>query len=167
LAALGLAAGLAGGAALAQTASGPPSAPIAPQKATEARDDDIDAQIAAYTAAPAAPQGPTGSDEAAPPRQIHGEVGAAMGSNGYREAYVTSEIPLGSDGALGVAVDEAAVKLRNGPTLRRQSLAVSLDLGQPANAPGCVPVPESAGPSEPLWATRLRGAPAPACMIAP
>jgi hypothetical protein len=167
LAALGLAAGLPSGAALAQTASWPSSAPIAPQKATTARDDDIDAQIAAATAAPAAPQGPTGSDEAPPPRQIHGEVGAAMGSNGYREGYATTEIPVGSAGALGIGVDEAQVKLRDGPTLRRQSLALSLDLGQPASAPGCVSVPGSAGSSEPLWVTRLRGAPAPACVIAP
>ena len=37
----------------------------------------------------------TGSD-----RQIHGEVGLAIGTNGYRSGYFTSVMPIGESGSL-------------------------------------------------------------------
>lgn len=40
------------------------------------------------------------------PRQVHGVVDVAVGSHGYRSAYVRSDFPLGKTGTLSVAVQE-------------------------------------------------------------
>jgi hypothetical protein len=47
-----------------------------------------------------------GADGPAPPpdRKIHGEVGAAIGSGGYRSAYGVATIPLGKSSSATVAV---------------------------------------------------------------
>lgn len=36
-------------------------------------------------------------------RQMHGEVGVAVGSGGYRSAYITSVMPLGDNGTLALS----------------------------------------------------------------
>ena len=41
----------------------------------------------------------------APPPQIQGEVGVAVGSDGYREVFGTGVYPLGDDGAAAVSFD--------------------------------------------------------------
>jgi hypothetical protein len=160
-----------GGAALAQTAAlaqsnaaqgDAASGVVTPAAAAVAQTDTTDAQIAAWTAAP--PPSPTDAPakgEAAAPRQIHGEAGAAIGSDGYRSGYVTTDIPIGANSDLGLGVSESQIKLKHGPTLTNQSLALSLSLGK-QTAP-----PSDCGRSlrvnnqnvEPLWVSHLRGAP--------
>ncbi len=39
-------------------------------------------------------------------RQVHGEVGVSVGTGGYRSGYVSSLIPIGETGTLGVAVSK-------------------------------------------------------------
>lgn len=36
-------------------------------------------------------------------RQMHGEVGVAVGTGGYRSAYITSVMPLGENGTLALS----------------------------------------------------------------
>lgn len=40
-------------------------------------------------------------------RQVHGEVGIAVGTGGYRSAYAMSLIPIGETGTLAIAVSES------------------------------------------------------------
>ena len=40
-----------------------------------------------------------------PDRQIHGEVGVAIGTGGYRAAYGTAVVPLGDTGVAAVSVE--------------------------------------------------------------
>jgi len=39
-------------------------------------------------------------------RQVHGEVGASVGTGGYRSGYVSTLIPIGESSTLGVAVSQ-------------------------------------------------------------
>jgi hypothetical protein len=39
-------------------------------------------------------------------RQIHGEVSVAVGTGGYRSAYVRSDIPVGKNGTVSIALSE-------------------------------------------------------------
>ena len=39
-------------------------------------------------------------------RQMHGEVGVAVGTGGYRSAYITSVMPLGDKGTLALSVGQ-------------------------------------------------------------
>jgi hypothetical protein len=39
-------------------------------------------------------------------RQVHGEASVTVGTGGYRSAYVSSLIPLGENGTLGIAVSQ-------------------------------------------------------------
>lgn len=39
-------------------------------------------------------------------RQVHGEMGVSVGTGGYRSGYVSSLIPIGETGTLGVAVSQ-------------------------------------------------------------
>lgn len=129
--ALALASAALAGPALAQTADEAPvstaanktpassqtlTAPAVPAVATPAasRPMTTDEQIAAYLAtSPAlAPEsdGPVGVTAAGPAeepkRQIHGSMGATIGSGGYRSGYVSTLIPLGENGTLGIAVEQ-------------------------------------------------------------
>ena len=45
----------------------------------------------------------TSADE---PRKVHGEVGVAVGSGGYRSGYVVSVMPVGKTGTLSLAVSD-------------------------------------------------------------
>ena len=45
----------------------------------------------------------TGDD---PPRKVHGVVDVAVGSRGYRSAYVRSDLPVGRTGTLSIAVED-------------------------------------------------------------
>ena len=79
---------------------------------------DIAAQIDTYLKTSPAlvlprdgPGGVTAGDE---PRKIHGLVDVAVGTNGYRSAYVRSDIPVGQTGTLSIAVGESRFKGRTG-----------------------------------------------------
>lgn len=50
--------------------------------------------------------GVTSGREAEAERKIHGEMGVAVGTGGYRSAYVASTIPLSKEATLSVAVSE-------------------------------------------------------------
>jgi len=39
-------------------------------------------------------------------RQIHGEVGVAVGTGGYRSGYITSVMPLGETGTLALTIGQ-------------------------------------------------------------
>jgi hypothetical protein len=71
-----------------------------------------DSKIAAWLADGAKDQnadssdgpGPDAGSGPAPDRQIHGEVGAAVGSGGYRSAYGVATIPIGKTSSATVAI---------------------------------------------------------------
>lgn len=99
--------------------------------------------------------GITSSDEE--PRKVHGMVDVAVGSHGYRSAYVRSDFPVGKTGTLSIAVEDSQFKGRYGgygyggygyggygagygdQTYRNQSVALGLALGGAAQSgdPGC------------------------------
>jgi hypothetical protein len=76
-------------------------------------------------------QGPTGpngaQDSAAPPRQIHGEVGLTVSNRGYG-GYVASALPIGQGSELDVAVGGAHERLHGGGSANARSLSVGLVL---------------------------------------
>jgi len=41
-----------------------------------------------------------------PDRKIHGEVGMAIGTGGYRSAYISSVMPLGENGTLALSIGQ-------------------------------------------------------------
>lgn len=43
--------------------------------------------------------------ETAPGRQVHGEVGVAIGTGGHREVFGTGVYPLGDDGVAAISLD--------------------------------------------------------------
>ncbi len=71
-------------------------------------------QVAAWTAhspkisrnAQASDDGLWPADDAGAKRQVHGEASVTVGTGGYRSAYVSSLIPLGENGTLGIAVSQ-------------------------------------------------------------
>ena len=60
-----------------------------------------------FASSPAANPAPLqGLGGGAPDRQIHGEVGVAIGTNGYRSGYITSVMPLGDTGSLMLSLGQ-------------------------------------------------------------
>jgi hypothetical protein len=181
---------IAGGAA-AQTAPDPSlSAPantapavagvVAQPQSAAAQDDAIDAQIAAWSngSSQTGPgqggpgQGGPGqgaptqlglgqADDAAPPRQIHGEAGAAFGNHGYRSGYVTADIPIGQTSDLGVGVSDSQYQFRHGGAVNNKSLFISLSLGtgSAAATAGCrsQTIPTDGRYLEPMWEAQAHG----------
>jgi hypothetical protein len=115
-------------------------------------------------------------------RQVHGEVGASVGTGGYRSGYVSTLIPIGETGTLGVAVSQTDFGKhgggygyggygggyggygygRRGGT--SQSVALSLDMrggsgGAKSDTPeGCAPgFRDGDRYVEPVWVTQMRG----------
>ena len=107
----------------------------------------------------------TNTDAAAALRQIHGEAGVSVGSNGYSSEFVSTLIPIGKDGTLGVAVsqsDYGGNKVDHGryrlPRGKSQSVAISLYLGDgdDVDPADCVPgFRDGDRYIEPVWVTRL------------
>ena len=64
-------------------------------------------------------------------RKVHGEVGVAIGSRGYRDFYARSDMPIGKTGNLSVAVRETRFNGRFGPH-ERQGVSLGLALGDAA-----------------------------------
>ncbi|MGZ3297502.1 MAG: hypothetical protein ACXU8O_00690 [Asticcacaulis sp.] len=88
--------------AKADTAAKSVSAPVGTQE-----------QIVAWLAnAPPLARPGTDADTAARddartgPRQMHGEAGVSVGTGGYRSAYVTTRIPVGDKGVVGLAYSQ-------------------------------------------------------------
>jgi hypothetical protein len=48
------------------------------------------------------------------PRKVHGVVDVAVGTHGYRSAYVRSDFPVGKTGTLSIAVEDTQFKGRFG-----------------------------------------------------
>lgn len=95
--------------------------------------------------------GITSSEE---PRRVHGMVDVAVGTHGYRSAYVRSDFPVGKTGTLSIALEDSQFKGRAGgygygyggygyggygdQTYRNQNLAVGLAFGGAQNGdPRC------------------------------
>jgi hypothetical protein len=154
----------------AQTPPAPASAAptdsgaIAQPQAATAQGDAVDAQIAAWTQTPdGAADG--GANKAGiveiQPRQIHGEAGVAIGSNGYRSGYITTDIPIGKDSDLGIAVGESQIKPKHFGKQTDKTLAISLNIGA-GDLGGTV---NCSSPTiamdgrylEPLWVSHMRG----------
>jgi hypothetical protein len=147
-----LAAALAcGGARAAETvATAPADAPLnAPPSVAE----QIDAYLKtspALALPKEATDGVTSGDRL--PRQAHGVVDVAVGSNGYRSAFVQSELPVGKTGTLSIGVGEIRFKGRGlgwsgygRGAVDRGSLALGLSLGETAldaHDPRCRPSAE-------------------------
>ena len=112
-------------------------------------------------------------------RQIHGSMGVSVGTGGYRSGYVSTLIPLGETGTLGLAVSQTDYG-KNGRSYdyggygggyggygygrggRSQSVALSLDMtggGRKGGTPeGCAPgFRDGDRYVEPVWVTQMRG----------
>jgi hypothetical protein len=72
------------------------------------------------------------------PRKVHGVVDVAIGSHGYRSAYVRSDFPVGKTGTLSIAVQDTQFNGRVGgygyggygnQTYRNQNVALGLAFG--------------------------------------
>lgn len=72
---------------------------------------DTNAQIEAFIrSAPSTPwrnDAPLAGQDLELKRQVHGQVGVAVGTGGYRSAFVQADIPVGETGMLSVAVSES------------------------------------------------------------
>jgi hypothetical protein len=149
-----------GAAAMAQTAADTPVA--------SAADPALDAQISAYLNA--APQplpitrraGAMGPSEAPiPDRKVHGEVGAGIGTGGYREAYASMIAPVGQTGTVAVAVDQARGRGFRGGQVGGQSLSIAGAFGGEAGLAGRRPACAASKDKtdfEPLWVARMQAA---------
>src|SRR5688572_12735668 len=97
------------GAALAQTPAAP--SPTTDERRLSAEQVEAVLADAAAKRAASAKQVPSdiaiADDDAAPPApQVHGEVGFAVGTGGYREAYGTAIYPL-ENGVVAISFDYA------------------------------------------------------------
>jgi hypothetical protein len=114
-------------------ATAPPAGAGAPPMTVA---DQIDAYLKSSPALALPQEGANGvTSGAEEPRKIHGMVEVAAGTNGYRSAYVQSDIPVGKTGTLSVAAGETRFDGRvrgygygYGPA-NRQSLSIGLALG--------------------------------------
>jgi hypothetical protein len=115
-------------------------------------DQSTDAQIAGWISSEAGgPSGDGGEAQGGPlqggPRAVHGEMGVSVGSNGYRNVYGVTDIPVGQTGDLGLAASSSSYDGRHGYGGGSQtSLGVSLRLGDPSGAPSTV-----CGMSRSVW----------------
>jgi hypothetical protein len=105
--------------------------------------DQIDTYLKTSPAAALPKDGATGVTGPDEPRKVHGMVDVAVGTNGYRSAFVQSDLPVGKTGTLSIAVGETQFKGRvggrfggvygspyyRGYGLDRQNLALGLRLG--------------------------------------
>ena len=112
-------------------------------------------------------------------RTIHGTAGVSIGTGGYRSAYVTSLIPIGESGTLGLAYSTTDFGKTGGYGYRgydgytgydgygsrggsMQSFGLSLDMNGDANGSdtpeGCAPGFRDRGRYvEPVWVTHPVG----------
>lgn len=129
----------------------PPAASAQPAAAQPAAaDPGVAAQIDDYLKTSPAIElprdgGATGITSSEEPRKVHGVVDVAVGTHGYRSAYVRSDFPVGKTGTLSIAVEDSQFKGRGGygygygyggygggygdQTYRNQNLALGLAFG--------------------------------------
>jgi hypothetical protein len=99
--------------------------------------DQIDAYLRTSPALALPKDAPNGVTSGEEPRKVHGVIDLAVGSNGYRSAYMRSDLPVGKTGTLSIAVGESRFNGRGyygGYGGRfgggdRQSLGLALSLG--------------------------------------
>ncbi|MDB5443680.1 MAG: hypothetical protein JWP73_2056 [Phenylobacterium sp.] len=97
--------------------------------------EQIDAFIKA-SPVPALPQDAApGATSTADDRKVHGVVELGVGSNGYRHAYIQSDMALGEHGSLSIAVDDTRFNGRFGQ-YRNQGLGIGLAFGEAARDGG-------------------------------
>jgi hypothetical protein len=119
------------------TTAAPAGSGAPPSGASSSVADQIDAYLKSSPALALPKDGPGGVTTADEPRQIHGFVDATVGSNGYRSAFVESEIPVGKTGTATIAIGETRFDgrgfggpgYRGGPGGSSQNLALGLALG--------------------------------------
>lgn len=125
--------------------------PQAPKPTPSLAPMTTDEQIAAFLrASPTTPWQAAERLDAlsdAPVREIHGEAGVAVGTGGFRSAYVQSDIPVGRNGTLSLFVQQTQGRGHGygygnsfgsgGPSGR--SLGLSLDLSAPGQTGFCRP----------------------------
>lgn len=131
-------------------ATSPPKPPAAPMTTSE----QIDAYLRASPTTPWQDAEALDRQEDRPPRQVHGQVGVAVGTGGYRSAYVQSDIPVGRDGNLSIFVQQTQGGRGHGYGYGNgygygydggygygghsgQSLGLSLDLSGPTRTADC------------------------------
>ena len=127
----------------AQPVTGGPSVAAAPPVAA---DPGVAAQIDDYLKTSPAivlPRdgGAAGITSSEEPRKVHGVVDVAVGTHGYRSAYVRSDFPVGKTGTLSIAVEDSQFKGRGygygyggyggygDQTYRNQNVALGLAFG--------------------------------------
>lgn len=147
-----------GGPALAQEPGGTMTA----SPSVAATKDATDAQIADWIRKGSAADPIADSDGGVTtepgPRKVHGEASLAFGSHGYRDAYVTSSIPVGATGTLDLGVRDTQYDSKAFGHQEQKSLYVGLFLGGPAQA-RCEDLLKVDGHYVgPLWVDRLRDA---------
>jgi hypothetical protein len=126
------------------------------------RPDDVAAQISDWvkeaSQAPVDDVGAPGVDRPLD-RRIHGEVGAAIGTGGYRSAYGVVNIPIGKTGSATIAASDTRYRTRWGGRGGGQSLSLGLDFSDAGRtyAPGqrCLTSPHGRY-VDPMWVSRAR-----------
>jgi hypothetical protein len=104
--------------ATAQGAGAPPSVA-----------DQIDTYLKTSPAAALPRDAASGATSGSEPRQVHGMVDVAVGTGGYRSAYVASEIPVGKTGTATIAVGETRFGNRFGRFAPSSSQSLGLGMG--------------------------------------
>jgi hypothetical protein len=124
----------------AATSGAPPSANAASVA------DQIDTYLKTSPALALPKDGAAGVTGAEEPRKVHGVVDVAVGTGGYRSAFVQSDIPVGKTGTLSIAVGQAHFDGRSRGGYGgygggyvpgdRQTLALGFGIGGAALDPG-------------------------------
>ena len=119
----------------AATSGAPPSANAASVA------DQIDTYLKTSPALALPKDGAAGVTGAEEPRKVHGVVDVAVGTGGYRSAFVQSDIPVGKTGTLSIAVGQTHFDGRSRGGYGgyaggdRQTLALGFGLGGAALDP--------------------------------
>jgi hypothetical protein len=119
------------------------TAPTAASGAPPSVADQIDTYLNTSPAAILPKDGATGVTSGDGPRTAHGMVDVAVGSNGYRSAFVQSDLPVGKTGTLSIGVGETRFNGRVGDGYggrfspsQSQSQTLALGLRMDDAAPG-------------------------------
>jgi hypothetical protein len=128
-------------------ATAPPATSGAPPGAAAASvAEQIDTYLKTSPAVALPKDGASGVVSGDEPRKVHGVVDVAVGTGGYRSAFVQSDIPVGKTGTLSIAVGETRFDGRGRGGYAgyggyypgtRQSLGIGLSLGGDALDPRC------------------------------
>lgn len=113
--------------ASAQATRAQTTAPVVRSAQAAAEDAAIDTWISEA----AGEHEPLSFDADAPPaseRRIHGEVGAAMGSGGYRSAYGIVNVPFGQASSVTLAAEDSRWRSRRRGSQEQRSVAIALFL---------------------------------------